>query len=328
MGVLDQYTAIKKEASYGVAATGVFRGYETTGDGFSRDVDFVEGNGKVRGRGGLVSIRRRKVDLGASGSIESVFMTKGEGVRLEGLLGASTGPTKVTSANKTYAQKFTADAEGPDVSYTVNVSRYRGDGTMQDFQYLGAIATGFSLSVEERGDVMLNIDYDCLSETTVGSVTTHPEFPNGSMFIWEDCKASLAGADVTGVFKSFTLDVDLNMDIERYFLDKTSDKRMPLRKGIPSFTGTLSGEFKDLSEYNRFITGEPFQFILEATHPNAIEGSHYPTLRVTLPAMQYNGSTPQSDLDSLSMIELPFTALWDSGDGICVIDYQSEDTAL
>lgn len=327
MGVLDQYTSIKKEDSYGTPATGAFRGYEVTGDGFSRDVDFVEGNGKVRGRGGMLSTRRRKVDLGASGTIESVLLTKGEGARLEGLLGAAVGPTKVGGTNKTYAQKFTADAEGPDVSYTVNVVRYRGDGTMQTFQYPGAVPTGFSFSVQERGELMLSIDYDCLEENTAGAVITHPEFLDGSMFIWEDCKVALGGVDITGVFKSFSLDCDLNMDTERYFLQDNAKKEMPLRKGVPSFTGTLSGEFQDLDEYNRFILGQPFQFILTAKAPDAIEGVYHPEVKITLPAMQYNGSTPESTLDELSMIELPFTALYDPGDGICIIDYQSEDAA-
>ena len=330
--LLNQYVAIQTEAAYGTrVAAGVPRGYESTTDGFSRDVIFVEGGGRHVGRVGMQSNRRRLVDRGATGRIESPMLTRGEGLRLQHVLGGSTAPAAVSGQTGAFQALFSADVTGPDGSYTADVARVDASNTMRYFQYLGCVPTGFSVSVEEGGDLMLGIDYDCQGESVLAAAPTAPTYPDAAtteMFIFEDCSLSVAGASVSG-FKSFSMDVDLGMDIARYFIQGSADKKQPVRGSEPSFSGTMSGEFLDLAEYNRFIAGDPIAVVLTATGPAVIGSStQMPVFRITLPAVQYNGSTPESSLDSLSMIDVPFMALSSSADSICEMEYISADSAF
>lgn len=316
MSVLGQYVALAEEGAgtYGTAGV-AFREYESEVDGFSRDVDYILGGGRRRGASGTASGRRRKVDLGATGRIESVFMTEGEGLRLKNMLGAITAPAvAVAGAVSAYRQVYKGDVLGPRASQTINIARSRGPAAadMSYFQYLGAMATGFTFSVEEGGKLMLGIDYDCRSESVLAAAPALPTHPGGEMFIWEDCSLTIAGAAVTN-FKSFELTADLAMDTERYFLQDSNLKSKPIRDGIPTYEGSLSGEFSSVAEYNRFVSGEEVAIVFTATYPDAIEtvaGTDvYPQLTITLPACQYSGSTPESNLDGLTMIDVPFNAL-------------------
>ena len=328
MSILDQYVAIKKESAYGTVATGAFIPYESDVDGFSRDVEFVEGSGKYRGKGGMLSTRRRIIDRGATGSIDSIVLTAGELTRLEELLGASTGPTMVTGSTTAFATKLTANSIGPVDTYTVNLAREDSGGTMHYFQYAGAIPTGFSLSVDQGGELRLAVNYDCQSEGVISTAPTAPIYPSGAeMYIFEDVGMTLGGTSVTD-FKSFSIDVELMLDTERFFLQSSAAKKKPIRSGVPTFEGTLSGEFGSLTQFTNFVAGDTQELVLTATFPTAITGTVFPTFTLTLPAVQYNGTTPESTLDGVSTIELPFSALWHPTNGICVIDVVSTDTTF
>ena len=329
--ILDQYVAIKAESTYGTAATGAFRGYESSVDGFNREVSFIEGGGRRAGRAGLNHKRRRIIDRGAKGRVECPVLTRGEGVRLQHLLGSASGPTAVTGQSGSYKSTYKANEDGPGTSYTINVARCDTGGTLRYFQYTGAIATGFSISVEENGELTLGIDYDCQDEAVVSTAPTAPTYADNAaeMFVFEDCGLSLAGSAVTN-FKGFTLEGELAMDTERFFLDAAGTKAKPSRSGVPEYTGTLSGEFKDLTEYNRFIGGDVFSLVLTATHPDIVKAgaTQKPVFKVTLPKCQYSGNTPESAVDSLTMVEMPFVALSDDSNEICNIEYICGDSAF
>ena len=65
-----------------------------------------------------------------------------------------------------------------------------------------------------------------------------------------------------------------------------------------------------MAEYNRFVAGDPVTLSLVATGESNIGGSmQKPTFSLNLSAIQYNGTTPESSLDSVGMIELPYTAM-------------------
>lgn len=314
MSILNQYVALAEESTYGTAGTS-FREFESEVDGFSRDVDYIVGGGRRRAASGTPQDRRRKVDLGATGTIESVVMTEGEGLRLKNMLGAITAPALVVAgASMAYKQVYKGDVQGPRNSQTINIARATGEAAadISYFQYLGAMATGFTLSVEEGGKLMLAVDYDCRSEEVLSSTPTAPTHPGGDMFIWEDCSLMVGGSAVTN-FKSFELTADLMMDTERYFLQDSSDKSKPIRNGVPTYEGTLSGEFTGTAQYDRFVSGEIVAIEFLAKYPTKIETvsgtDYYPELKVTLPTCQFSGSTPESTLDGLTAIDIPFSAL-------------------
>ena len=413
MSILKQYVATSVEANYGVPPVGTTpRGYESMVDDFRRSTEYIEGGGKREGRPGLLSGRRRKIDRGATGRIEAILLTKGEGLRLQHALGGSTAPsnvsgntvpleridvtaggasydaatttvaftggagagatatvvvvagaiTAITLTNRgsgytsepnvtiadtgagagaaadavlapmAYRSLFDADADGPNGSYAVNVARADTGGDMRYFQYAGCVVTGMSVSVEQGGELLLSMDYDVQSEEVLINVPTSPAYPaDTDMYIYEDCKVSIDGAQVSS-FSSFSVDIDTMLDVERWFIKGSDKKSQPIRNGVPTFEGTLMGEFAGLAEYARFVNGDIVPIVFEATGPEPIVTvggiDFYPMFKMTFPACQYSGSTPESTLDSVSTIEIPFVALADSSNEICSVEYISSDAAF
>jgi len=331
VSVLRQYVSLRKEKSYGVAETDnppPPRGYESEVDGWSRDVIFVEGGGRKPGRVTTQFNRRRKVERGAKGRIESPILTRGEGLRIEELLGAKTAIAVVTSG-KSYKAVFEANMQGPANSYETYVARVDTGNKMRYFHYKGCVPTGFSISVEEGGNLMLGIDYDALSEEVAGAEPAAPSYPDAAttrMFIFEDCDLMIGGSAVTN-FKSFSFEADLAMDTARFFLGDAA-KQQPLRNGAPTFTGSMTAEFSDLAEYNRFVAGVPVAVQLVADTGIKIASTNdTEKFTLTLAAAQYGGSTPESSLDSVGMVELPFTCLSNAANKAVTIETISADSA-
>ena len=319
MSILNQYVGIAQESTYGTAITDAtkFRGYEARSDGFERAVSFIEGGGRRKGKTTMLASRRRKVDRGATGSIESAILSEGELERFGSLIGIKQAPT--TPASNVYTTTLSADATGPDKSYTVLVGRAQtGTGQPIDqFTYAGCVPTGFEISVEENGFLMATINYDVREETDDGSVSVNasPVYPGTSairpqMYIFEDCAITIGGTQID-VIKSFSLSGDLALDTNRFFIKNSALKDMPIRSGVPSFTGSMSAEFNDDTLYDLFAAGGTSEIVFTATGPEDISSSinTRPSFQITMHACQFEGSSPQSSLDGVSMIELPFKCL-------------------
>ena len=333
--ILEQYCAMQEETTYGTAVTTSLQGYEATGDNFTRNVEFIEGNGKRRGRVALKSNRRKKIDRGATGDVESFVLTRGEGLRLKNLLGsAPSAPSAVQSQTGAFRILTEADTVGPRNSYSVVVARSDTGGTgnsptMRYFTYAGCVATSFTLNISENSELTMGVTYDAQSESAGDTAPTAPTYPDDDsteMFCFEGASVTLGGTQINH-FESFSCTGDLMMDTERYFLRNSVLKARPIRNGLPSFSGTLSGEFADLIDYERFVNGQivPLEFICVGTR-NIGSSTQLPTFKVTFPAVQFNGTTPASSLDSLSTIELPFMALGNASNKVCSIEYISADS--
>ena len=258
----------------------------------------------VDGNGAITAIT---VSDGGSGYTAAPVVT----IRSSGS-GRGAAATAILSPT-VYRATFKADAQGPRNSYTAHVARSSTDEVMHYFQYSGCMITGWSVSVEQGGELTLAVDFDCQDENDLGAAPAAPTYPTGTaMFIYEDCEILVDGSKISS-FQSFALDVDNMLDTERFFIEGASEKSKPIRNGVPTYEGTIKGEFADLTEWQRYESGAVFPIVLRAVGPDVIttvDGTDYrPEFKLELPACQYSGSTPQSTLDSVSTIELPFVGL-------------------
>jgi hypothetical protein len=48
------------------------------------------------------------------------------------------------------------------------------------------------------------------------------------------------------------------MRVDRRFLAGSATKAQPKRTNLPSYTGTIEAEFKNLDDYNKFVNGTTF----------------------------------------------------------------------
>ena len=322
--IMDQVVQIAEESTYGTFVSPT-RAYEAKADTFTRDVSYIESVGMRRDLQTIREDRNDTVTLGATGSIETDVLTKGHGLLMKNILGTSAGPTQ-QGATAAYLQTFSSDDTGPTGSLTTQVSRVDAGGTLRTFSYNGCVPTGFNITQNLDEALKLTVDFDAEEEVTSESEAT-PAYPASTDVL--DFTMATVEIDDSAVtsFTSFTLDADLAMATGRRFLKGSAVKGQPKRTSVPSYTGTIEGEFEDLTQFAAFTAGTQFKLELIVTYPTAISGSYYPKFHVTLPVCKWTGSTPVASLDDMTRISLPFTVLQGSSNAV-QIEYMSTDTSF
>ena len=323
--ILDQVVQIAEESTYGTFVSPT-RAYEAQADTFTRDTTYIESVGMRRDLQTIRSDRNDTVTLGATGSIETDVLTKGHGLLMKHILGTSAGPTQ-QGGTAAYLQTFTSDDTGPTGSLTTQVSRVDAGGTLRTFSYNGCVPTGFNITQNLDEALKLTVDFDAEEEVTSESEAT-PSYPASTDVL--DFTMSTVEIDDSAVssFTSFSLDADLGMKTDRRFLKGSAVKSQPKRSSVPSYTGTIEGEFEDLTQFAAYTAGTVFKLEFICTYPTVIASTYYPKLHVTLAACKWTGTTPVASLDDMTTISLPYTVLFDGTNPAVQIEYMSTDTSF
>ena len=324
-GVMDQHVTIGVESTYGTAQLSTVRSYEAMADTFSRDVEYIQSTGFRRDLQTIRSDRDDTISLGATGSIECDILNKGQGLILQHLLGTTSGPTQI-AATSAYRTSLSTNDLGPTGSYTIQMGRVDSGGTMRPFTYEGCMATGFNITQELGSNLSMTIDFDAENEQTSSGEAT-PSYPSSAdPFNYTQCVIAIDGAATTN-FTSFSLEGDLGLKSDRRFLAGSSTKAQPKRTNLPSYTGTIEAEFKNLDDYNKFVNGTIFG-INASWNGATIEGAYNYEFVVSLPTCKFTGSTPVASLDDMTTVSLPFVALQGPSTNAVEITYTSTDTSL
>jgi hypothetical protein len=119
----------------------------------------------------------------------------------------------------------------------------------------------------------------------------------------------------------------MGLKTDRRFLRNSALKSQPKRAAVPEYTGELTAEFADATQYDAYVAGTIFS--VTATWVGAeIDAGEFNTFSITMPACQYDGTTPEAALEDMTMQTLPFKVLYDGSNPAVTISYTSADTAL
>ena len=323
--ILDQVVQVGVESTYGTAVAPT-RAYEAKADTFTRDVEYIQSIGFRRDMQTIRSDRDDTISLGATGSIEMDVMDKGLGLLLQHALGTASGPTQQGSTSA-YLQTHATSDSLPTGSYTVQVSRVDNSGTLRTFTYEGSQITGWNISQELGAATSMTFNFDSENEQTSTGEATPSYITSTDPYVFTEAAIEINDSAITS-FTSFSIDGDLGAKTDRRFLAGSATKSQPKRSSVPSYTGTVSGEFASLTQYAAFVAGTTFKLEFICTKGTAIEGAYYPFFHVTMPVCKWTGSTPVASLDDLTTIELPFTVLDNGTDAAVTITYLSTDTSV
>ena len=322
--ILDQVIQVSPEVTYGTAVSPT-RAYEGKADTFTRDVEYLQSVGFRRDMQTIRNDRDDTISLGATGSIEFDLLNKGAGLLLQHVLGTTSGPTQLGSTSA-YRSTFATSDSGASGSYTIQVSRVDSGGTLRPFTYEGCVATGFNIAQDLGSNLSFTLNFDAENEqTSTGEAT--PAYPSGAdPFNYTQAVIAIDGSAATN-FTSFSLDGDLGMDTARRFLAGSATKSQPKRSSVPSYTGTITAEFADLTDYNKFVNGT--EFSINASWNGAEIASPYNFECVlSIPVAKFTGSAPVASLDSLTTVDLPFGVLDNGSSAAITMTYTSTDTSL
>jgi hypothetical protein len=320
--ILDSALLVGKETTYGTAAT-LTRAYEAKDDTFKRKQEYLTSNGFRGGRQARGSTRSVPVDMGGDGTISVDVTPKGFGLLFQSMLGSVAGPTQ-QAATTAYKSTFTSTAAGSTDSWTVQMQKVDAGGTSRPFTYAGSMMTGWKLSQPNDGLLGAEFMFDCASSSTAVAAGSVTYATDALPYAWTQASATWNGSDID--LKSFELEAALGLDVERRYLG-TPVKKKPVRASVPEFTGTADMEFESLTQYAAFVAGDVEEMVV-TWRGDLIASTYYYELKVTLPAVQFQGDTPVVSLEGMPMQSLPFIVLDNGTDAAVKIEYTSTDTAL
>jgi hypothetical protein len=322
--ILDNAVLLGEEgaSTYGTAVTAT-RGYEAKADTFKRTQEFIDSTGMRAGLQAQRSTLSRAVNMGGEGTIEADVLNQGYGLLLQAMLGTATGPTQQASTIA-YLQTFATASDDPGKSYTIQVLRTDAGGTTRTFTHTGCVVTGWKLSHEVGGMLSAEFNFDFANVVTNIAAGT-PTYPaTAQPFDWTQASATWNSAPID--LKSFSVEGDLGMNTERRFLRGSPLKKRPVRSAVPSFEGSAEMEFDSMAQYDAFVAGTIAPMTVTWTGANIVS-THDFQIVLTMPAVQFQGSSPEVSLDDMPKIELPFKVLWNGTNPAISLTYKSTDTA-
>lgn len=321
--VLDTAILVGKETTYGTPAT-LTRAFEGHADTFKREQEYLTSKGFRAGYHTEASDRRTSINMGGSGSIEVDVLNKGLGLLLQGTLGTTAGPTQ-QAATTAYKSTFTSASADPAVSFTIQTQRSDIGGTLRKYTHHGAVITGWSLKNTVGELLVANFDFD-FEDSDTSTATAAPSYPaSASPFNWTQGVVSINS--VATDVNSFELTADLGLKTDRRYVRGNSLKKQPVRSKQPVFEGSVEVDFTDDTLYDLFVAGTVFPLTATWTGAN-IESTYYYTVKVTLPAVQFTGESPQAELEDVTKQNAPFKVLYNGTDPAVTIEYTSTDTSL
>lgn len=325
MAIGDSALMYGQESTYGTAAS-LTKAYEAQTDPWKLRQEYMETRGFRAGLQAMSASRTFPVKQGGEGAIAVDVQNKGMGLLLRDLFVTTTGPTQ-QAATPAYQSTHATGTGAPTTSATIQMLKAAVGGSTFAHTHLGCMATGWEITQEVNGKLMLTANYDSQDVSTATAAGT-PVYPSGSdlsTFHWGNCSVTVNAVSVD--FRRLTVTADYKQATDRRFLRASYLKKKPVSNELPAYTGEFEGEFEDNTQYDRFVSGAVVPAVL-LWEGATISGSHKFTFKVDLPAIQYRGESPEVALDALPKQTIPFVVLWDGTNPAITVTYKSTDTAF
>jgi hypothetical protein len=297
--------------------------YEFTSVAVGLQQDEIESAALRAGNRALRSDRRKNNRKGVGGQISKPLMNKQDGLLWKAMLGtvAITTPTGGTLTRRhthtigdLYGQSLTLQAGIPDVA-----------GTVQPFSWLGCKFTEWEISQELDDFAMMNLTVDGWDEATSQGLAAASYSTGLELFAFDTCTIQVAGANFDT--RSFRLTGNNGLDTERYSVRSSTLKKEQVPAALISITGELEGEFESLTAYNRFVNKTVVALSATWTSATVIEGSFVYKVTITIPAVRFDGQTPEVSGPDIVGQPLPFTVLYDGSAELITVTVDTTDTA-
>ena len=261
------------------------------------------------------------------GSVEMLLHDRGMG-KLFNLLTGST-VTAVTPGGATNArtQTFPIGLTSPvGKSVSFQVGRPDVTGTVRPFDYIGCKVTEATIAIEAGEAATLSLSIDGRDEKTDQTLGTPTYSAAAKPYGFKNWGLTIGGNAAVNV-RSLTITVPLGMATDRYHLGNSGVKDEPLLNAQSEIAITATLEFASLADHNRF-RNESVVALVATAQNELIEGAHYYSTVITVPAAKQVSSSPVVAGPDLVTSDVEFRALWNGTDAPMTIVNKNTDTAL
>lgn len=210
---------------------------------------------------------------------------------------------------------YTVDAYGMEPGFDLMISR--DGGTIKNasgvaptnhlwFQYTGAKVNVWSITATPTEIVthtfsLLASEEDYDVDMAVPSYSERPAVNdpftgfNGAMTIDGTSQCVL----------SFDMNLNNNLGTDQYCMGEQFRNSLP--EGQKVIEGTIAIEFTDLVFYKKFVDGTAVNMVIDFD----LLGDNAETMKIILPKVEFNGTTPTAGGPEAINQELPYIALWE-----------------
>ncbi|MDJ0462012.1 phage tail tube protein [Streptomyces sp. H27-C3] len=311
---LDAAIGIGKETTYGTAATGTL-GYEGKSDSWKTTREFIESVGFRAGMQTARADRRNIINMGGEGELEIDVLDAGAAALLAGSFDTYNGGIPNATTGLT-THVFETGSNSASPSFTAQMLRPTTDGKTVAYKHVGCVVTEWELTSEVENPVTLTatFDFQDVSHSDKPADALPIVYPDESyVYDWTRTAISLTidGNAVIVDANKLELTGDRGMKVDRRFLRGNALKKTPVRAAMPTYEGTLEGEFttEAVKLYEAFIGGKVGSLVIDFA--GILPGT---SMKIEAPAIQFTGDSPEASVDDVTVTELPFRVL-DPGDG-------------
>ena len=313
---------IAAETTFNNAVT-VTRFYEFTSENIQFQKKTAVGMG-LRAGGQLPRSQRRVVTTtDVSGDFTLDLPTRGLGLLLAQAMGTSPSPTTVTTG--VYSYTFTlGDVYGRSFTAQVGVPQY--GGTVTPKTVAGTKIQNFELAVASGGIATGKFAIDAASMTTGTSLASASYSATTNLFQFAQGAITVDGSSVANV-KDFSITVDNTLKQDRYNLGSSGIKAEQVINGFRKISGKLTAEFTDTAFFTKYYNDTTTALVLTFTGAT-IAGGQTEKLSITIPAVKFNGDTPNVPGPGVIDLGMTFEAYDDGTNQPLTIFYQTADSSL
>ena len=321
---------VGQESVYGTAVSGT-HALEFTKETLAGDYTRIESVGVRKNTRFLRSTRFVPYCKGAKGDIEIELLGKGHEFLLPALLGTATSGTPASGT--TVWTAIPASYAGQ--SYTVQVGRPDLADTVHAFTYAGGKIDTWELSNKAGELLSLKTTWSFASEGIGGSASAYTlatadysRTDNAEIFSFVGGQVKIGNTAVN--VNQVTIKGDNALKTDRFVIN-TPLRAEPVEDGHRKIEVDFDLEFEDLTHVNRFAATTAAGTLASATFtwqcPTAITGTGgtiYPTFKVTIPAVRFDGDLPTVDGAKLLDLKLKGIAVDNGADQVCTIEYTTQ----
>jgi hypothetical protein len=236
------------------------------------------------------------------------------------------------AATIAYTSTFNVGASLPTKSATIQINKPATSAGDVAYTYPGSVLESAEFTMATGGVLMSKWGWLSKDETTPATTPAGAALATAAYAtsddVWSHVDTTLlySGGAVNGVTG---VNVAWNQPFAdgRFFLDGSGTRAKPIPNGVATVTGNLTGEFYD----NDVLRGVPVRafasLVLTFAGPTAIATTFFPTIKITLSAIQIRGTSPTVGGADLLDLSVPFVAKYDGTNPPMKIEYTSTEVA-
>lgn len=262
-----------------------------------------------------------------TGDIELEWQQQGMGLFLKHIMGTIASSQPNVGSNPTVWEHKGTVGPLDGKSFTLQLAMASADGVQRAFTYAGCKIAKWDLSCAVDGLLLIKPTIDGISETSATAMAAASYAASSFPLMFSGATITMPSG-ATGNVSKFDLTGDNGLSLARYFMSSSSafTKKEQLESDLRAYSGSIDVEFDDLSAYNLFVNGTLGSMTAFFQGSN-ISGIYNYALEITMPAVRFDGTSPDVSGPGIVTMSMPFIALDDgSGSGGVQMVYRTTDT--